>query len=95
MDIYKYFLIINYKMESIIWSKNEEYRKSKKEDKPITNENNEIIYNVLYRGEQINKKKILEENIENIAKMKELNERKFTTRSFLNPFLTKHHQAYF
>lgn len=78
-------------MESIIWSKNEEYRKSKKEDKPITNENNEIIYNVLYRGEQINKKKILEENIENIAKMKELNERKFTTRSFLNPFLTKNY----
>ena len=51
-------------METIIWSKKEEYKKSKKEDKPITNDKDEIIYNLLYRGEQINKKKMLEDNNE-------------------------------
>jgi hypothetical protein len=91
VDIHKNILIIKYNMETIIWSKNEEYKKSKKEDKPITNENNEIIYNALYRGEQINKKKILEENIENSDKIKELNERTFITRGFLNPFMNKNY----
>ena len=78
-------------METIIWSKNEEYKKSKKEDKPITNEKNEVIYNVLYRGEHINKKKILEDNIENSGKIQELNERIFTMREIQNPFLTKNY----
>ena len=78
-------------METIIWSKNEEYKKSKKNDKPITNENNEIIYNTLYRGEQINKKKILEENIENSNKVKELNERTFIRRVYINPFINKNY----
>ena len=58
-------------METIIWSKKEEYKKSKKEDKPITNDKDEIIYNLLYRGEQINKKKMLEDNNENKNKKKE------------------------
>ena len=54
MDIHKNILIIKYNMETITWSKNEEYKKSRRQDKPITNEKNEIIYNVLYLGEQIN-----------------------------------------
>ena len=78
-------------MQNFIWSKNEEYKKSKKEDKPITNENNEIVHNVLYRGEQINKKKFIEENLENNKKIKEINERTFTTRGYLNPFLNKNY----
>ena len=78
-------------METIVWSKNEEYKKSRKQDKPITNEKNEIIFNVLYRGEQINKKKMLEENIENSEKIKELNERSFIKRGFLNPFINKNY----
>tara|TARA_Y100000816_G_scaffold292346_1_gene287121 strand:+ start:1164 stop:1460 length:297 start_codon:yes stop_codon:yes gene_type:complete len=78
-------------METIVWSKNEHYKKSKKEDKPITNDKNEVIFNVLYRGEQINKKKMLEENIENSNKIKELNERTFTKRDHLNPFLNKNY----
>tara|TARA_Y100001980_G_C14473824_1_gene253508 strand:+ start:290 stop:580 length:291 start_codon:yes stop_codon:yes gene_type:complete len=76
-------------MQRVNWSKNEEYKQSKKNDKPITNSNNEIIHNVLYRGEQINKKKILEETIENNNKIKELNNRIFITQTYINPFLNK------
>ena len=47
-------------MKQINWSKKpwKEYKQSKKNDKPITNSENQIIHNVLYRGEQIHKKKI-------------------------------------
>lgn len=78
-------------METIIWTNNQEYKKSKKEDKPITDDKNEIIHNVSYRSEEINKKKNFEENIENSKKIKELNERTFITRSFINPFLNKNY----
>ena len=57
--------------EIIKWSYGEEYKQSKKEDKPILNDNNEIIQNVIYRGEQIHKKKYLEEENENFWKKKQ------------------------
>jgi hypothetical protein len=78
-------------MKQINWSKKpwKEYKQSKKNDKPITNSENQIIHNVLYRGEQIHKKKNLEESIENINKVNELNQRKFITQTYINPFLNK------
>tara|TARA_Y100001980_G_C14333444_1_gene150025 strand:+ start:303 stop:596 length:294 start_codon:yes stop_codon:yes gene_type:complete len=78
-------------METVNWSKKpyEEYRQSKKDEKPITNIQNEIIHNVIYRGEQINKKKILEDSIENSNKIKELNNRIFIRQVYINPFLNQ------
>jgi len=72
-------------MEEIEWSTGEKYKKSNKDDKPILNSKNEIIHNIVYRGEYNIKKndKINEQ------KSDEMMNRQMLTQTFQNPFLHK------
>tara|TARA_B100000963_G_scaffold311821_1_gene288941 strand:+ start:879 stop:1166 length:288 start_codon:yes stop_codon:yes gene_type:complete len=73
-------------MEVIKWSNGEEYKWSKKEDKPILNANNEIIKNLTIRSEQpIQKKK----DKEYFSKKEELENREMMVQTYINPFLSK------
>lgn len=76
-------------MEVIIWSTGEKYNKSNKSQKPILNSENEIIHNVIYRGEHIIKKTDRENELKNEVKREEIMERCMTAHSFQNPFLNK------
>tara|TARA_B100001093_G_scaffold518064_1_gene601642 strand:- start:1157 stop:1462 length:306 start_codon:yes stop_codon:yes gene_type:complete len=76
-------------MEVIVWSTGEKYSKSNKNEKPILNSNNEIIHNVIYRSECLNKKTDRETELKNELKREELMERCMTSQSFQNPFLSK------
>ena len=78
--------------EEIKWSYGEEYKKSKKEDKPILNDKNEIIQNVLYRGEQVHKKKFLEEIKNSQNNKTDIFERSMTIQTCINPFLKKKYE---
>lgn len=73
-------------MQVIRWSNGEEYKWSKKEDKPILNSNNEIIKNLTIRSEQpIQKKK----DKEYFFKKAELESREMMVQTYINPFLNK------
>jgi|TARA_Y100000816_G_C25932951_1_gene486536 hypothetical protein len=73
-------------MQVIRWSNGEEYKWSKKEDKPILNSNNEIIKNLTIRSEQpIQKKK----DKEYFFKKAELESREMMVQTYVNPFLNK------
>ena len=76
-------------MEVVIWSTGEKYNKSNKNEKPILNSNDEIIHNVIYRGEHIGKKTDRENELKNELKREEIMERCMTTQTYLNPFLHK------
>ena len=76
-------------MEVIVWSTGEKYNKSNKTQKPILNSKNEIIHNVIYRGEHISKKTDRENELKNELKREEIMERCMTAQSFQNPFLNK------
>mgnify|MGYP001429793996 CR=1 FL=1 len=73
-------------MEVIKGRNGEEYKWSKKEDKPILNANNEIIKNLTIRSEQpIQKKK----DKEYFSKKEELENREMMVQTYINPFLSK------
>ena len=73
-------------MQVVRWSNGEEYKWSKKEDKPILNSNNEIIKNLTIRSEQpIQKKK----DKEYFFKKAELESREMMVQTYVNPFLNK------
>lgn len=73
-------------MEVIKWSNGQEYKWSKKEDKPILNANNEIIKNLTLRSIQpIQKKK----DKEYFQKKEELENREMIVQTYINPFLSK------
>ena len=72
-------------MEVIVWSNGEKYEKSKKEQKPLLNDKNEIIHNVAFRGEYTIRKK---DRI-NEQKRDEIMERSMLTQTYQNPFLYK------
>ena len=73
-------------MKIIKWSNGEEYQRSKKEDKPILNANNQIIKNLTIRSEQpIQKKK----DKEYFSKKEELENREMMVQTYINPFLSK------
>ena len=76
-------------MEVVIWSTGEKYNKSNKNEKPILNSNDEIIHNVIYRGEHIGKKTDRENELKNELKREEIMERCMTTQTYQNPFLYK------
>ena len=76
-------------MEIIVWSTGEKYNKSNKTQKPILNSENEIIHNVIYRGEHIITKTDRENELKNELKREEIMERCMTAQSFQNPFLNK------
>lgn len=80
-------------MEIISWTsgEKEEYKKSSKNDKPILNSDNEIIHNIIYRGEQINKKKEIENNYLTNKKKQELLDRSMIPQTYINPFLNKNY----
>ena len=75
-------------MEIIKWTTGEEYKTSKKNDKPILNSNNEIIHNVLYRSEYTKKK---DSEVDNFLKEKkeEILNRNGVIQTYINPFLSK------
>jgi hypothetical protein len=72
-------------MQEIIWRDGEKFQKTKKEDKPIVNKNNEIIKNIPLRAEMTrNRDKIDIDKYEYFIK-----ERPMIVQTCLNPFLTK------
>lgn len=76
-------------MEVVVWSTGEKYNKSTKNQKPILNSNNEIIHNLIYRGEYILKKNDRENELKNELKREEIMERCMTAQTYQNPFLQK------
>lgn len=72
-------------MQEIIWRDGEKFQKTKKEDKPIVNKNNEIIKNIPLRAEMTrNRDKIDIDKYEDFIK-----DRPMIVQTCLNPFLTK------
>jgi hypothetical protein len=72
-------------MQEIIWRDGEKFQKTKKEDKPIVNKNNEIIKNIPLRAEMTrNRDKLDIDKYEDFIK-----ERPMIVQTCLNPFLTK------
>tara|TARA_B100001121_G_C18556938_1_gene558413 strand:+ start:376 stop:660 length:285 start_codon:yes stop_codon:yes gene_type:complete len=74
-------------METIIWKKGEEYIKTKREDKPILNNKNEVINNLPYRSTYQIKKKDLTDG----EKYNEVMKREMLVQTCQNPFLVKNY----
>jgi hypothetical protein len=71
-------------MEVIVWTSGEKYNKTPKDQKPLLNAKNEIIHNVVHRGEyNIRKNDRYDEKKQN-----EIMERTMP-QTYQNPFLNK------
>lgn len=72
-------------MKELIWTDGEKFIKTKKEDKPILNNKDEIVKNIPLRGKTTrNRDKLQQDKIESFVK-----ERPMLVQTYLNPFLTK------
>jgi hypothetical protein len=72
-------------MSVIIWTSGEKFVRTKKEDKPILNEKNEIINNIPLRGETTRRGDKI--NPEKYQKF--VDERPMIVQTYQNPFLSK------
>jgi len=72
-------------MSIIIWSSGEKFVKTKKEDKPILNDKNEIINNIPLRSETTR----IGDKINTEKYQKFVDERPMIVQTYQNPFLTK------
>ena len=86
-----YNLIINFynyiTMENRIWSFGEKFEKTPKSQKPILNDKNEIITNIINRAEYNIKKKLKIDNF----RENEIMQREMLVRDCQNPFLNIKH----
>ncbi len=73
-------------METVVWSYGDKFERTKKEDKPILNNKNEIIKNVPYRGEYNIRKRE-----RNNQKDSEIMEREMIVQTYQNPFFNKNY----
>jgi len=72
-------------MEVVVWASGDKFEKTKKTEKPLLNDKNEIIHNVPTRGEYtIRKKDRINEKREG-----EIMQREMMVQTFQNPFLNK------
>ena len=72
-------------MEVIVWNSGEKFEKTKKKQKPLVNDKDEIIHNVPTRGEYNIRKK----DIDNENKRDEIMERQMLIQTSQNPFFNK------
>ena len=72
-------------MAQIVWTHGEKFNKTKKDNRPILNNKNEIVNNIPLRGETTrNRDKLQQDKLESFVQ-----ERPMLVQTYQNPFLTK------
>jgi hypothetical protein len=74
-------------MEEIVWSSGEKCEKTKKKNKPLLNDKNEIIHNIPYRSEY----NIRKNNKLDGKRASEIMDRQMFAQTCQNPFLNKNY----